>query len=276
MASLLLRRELELGLALVHLLHVHARLVAVEDRRHHHAAAARVEQRHDARLAARTSRRRRRSGPARCRPRSRRCAARPPPSARRAASAVSSTQSRSCTKASWSAAAWATRSALPSPSTVRWAARSRRSLHASTIAQTSATTADAGGGQRDDALRGGQLVHAAVSVAPDARRAQLREDRPSRSATLLSVFSSPGHRLDLHLIGTFWPVGGCSVERDRDGLGLAGGDRVDRLLELDRVVALAHRDRHVHVGLGVLALVLHLDLEGEVAAERDGGASRRA
>ena len=49
---LLLRRELDLGAALVQLLHVHARLVAVVDRGDHHAGPAGVEQGHAARLAA--------------------------------------------------------------------------------------------------------------------------------------------------------------------------------------------------------------------------------
>ena len=56
-------------------------------------------------------------------------------------SAVSSSQSRSCTNASCRPAACATRSAVPSPSTVRWAARRRRSRTEFTIVQSSATTA---------------------------------------------------------------------------------------------------------------------------------------
>src|SRR5918998_4214531 len=47
---LLLGRELVLGVALAHLLHVQARLVAVEDRRDHDAGAPLVEQGDRARL----------------------------------------------------------------------------------------------------------------------------------------------------------------------------------------------------------------------------------
>ena len=56
-------------------------------------------------------------------------------------SAVSSSQSRSWMNASWSVEACSTRSALPSPRTVRWAARSRRSRTEFTIVHSSATTA---------------------------------------------------------------------------------------------------------------------------------------
>ena len=49
---LLLGRQLVLGVALAHLLHVEARLVAVEDRRDHDAGPALVEQRDCARLLA--------------------------------------------------------------------------------------------------------------------------------------------------------------------------------------------------------------------------------
>src|SRR3954471_9552635 len=50
---LLLGRELDLGLALVHLLDVEARLIAVDDRREHYPRAVRVEQGQRARLVAR-------------------------------------------------------------------------------------------------------------------------------------------------------------------------------------------------------------------------------
>src|SRR3954451_12896093 len=50
---LLLRRELDLRLALVQLLHVQAGLVAVDDRRHDTPGAAGVEQRQRARLVPR-------------------------------------------------------------------------------------------------------------------------------------------------------------------------------------------------------------------------------
>ena len=59
------------------------------------------------------------------------------------------------------------------------------------------------------------------------------------------------------------------IQGDLDRLGLTGGDRVERPVEVDRVAAPPDRDVDLDVGLGILALVHDLDVEGEVPAERD-------
>ena len=138
----LLGRELELRLALAHLLDVHARLVAVEDRGDHHAGP--VSSSSATELDCRpTSRRRRRSGRASGRRRSRRCAAPRRPPARRGAPATpppSRAGRRTPSRAARRGRPGRARSCPPR--TALWAGRTRRSLSASTTARISARSAE--------------------------------------------------------------------------------------------------------------------------------------
>ena len=191
--------------------------------------------------------------------------------------AASSTQSRSWTKPP-GARPRARRGRSPaSPRTVRCAARSRRSFTAEDDHQSSATAATPAAARATI-----PCVEFRSSTAPAYPAAQ-RVKMTVNSALLLSVTFSPGTGFTCTVIGTFWPVGGCSVERDRDRLRLAGGDLGIVLLGLDGVGALADGHLHAHVGLGALALVHHLDVEGDVrgqrhrrrAARREGHAAER-
>src|SRR5919107_5787656 len=194
--------------------------------------------------------------------------------------AVSSTQSRSSTNACSSRAAWATRSCCPlPPRTACWAARSRRSLTASTIPTSSASRATPAAASATmpcaelKSSTGGQ----ASAPARGASRG-LRSSGEDRRVLVLVVVGLllAGDGLDLDRDRHVLPRRGLLVERDRGRLGLAGRDRGDALVALDGVLAASHCDVHRHVGLRVLALVLHLDGELEVRGELDRRRAARA
>ena len=92
------------------------------------------------------------------------------------AAAVSSTQSRSCTKALSSSAAWLTRSRLPSwPITASWDARSRRSLMERTTAQIRARAAPAAASATIPCVEVSSSTGAQGSAAPRGYRVKTAE-----------------------------------------------------------------------------------------------------
>ena len=150
--------------------------------------------------------------------------------------AISSTQSRSWTNASWSEAAWATRSVSPVAEHRALGGAQPAQLHGEHDHPQQRDDRDARGGERDDALGGGQVVHGPARV-PERGSAGVK--MTVKSCAVVVGLLLARHRLDLHL--------DRHVLAGRRLLGRAGssrvlvspgGDRVDRLLELDGVAAL--------------------------------------
>src|SRR3954470_6816135 len=121
-----------------------------------------------------------------------------------------------------------------SPSTARWAVRTRRSLNASTSAKISATTAT-------PAAASATIPCVVVSSSIEAQRIRRRggrrssgEDRCKRRLVVVQVLLA-GHPADLHRDGDRAAGGRRRGQRDAHGLGLAGGDRRELLLDDDRL-----------------------------------------
>ena len=190
-----------------------------------------------------------------------RCSAEPTRSSRPAA--VSSTQSRSCTNAVLQRRRVPDDVGLPVAQHGPLGRAQAAHLDGEHDAEDQGDDRGAGSRHGHDALRGGQLVH----VGSGYRRAQLVK-MAMKSAVLLSVFSSPGTGSTSTVTGTFWPVGGFSVTGMVTVCVSPAAISAIVSSSDDGVAALAQRDLHVHVGLGVLALVDHLDVEGEVVGER--------
>src|SRR5215211_3939667 len=147
--------------------------------------------------------------------------------------ATSSTHSRSCTKACWSAAACAARSVSSPPRTVRWAARMRRSFRLRTTTQTKASSASAAAASATM-----PCVEFRSSTPPGYSAGSAGED--DREVGLVVVRDLlAGHRLDRRLDGHLLARGRLPVQRDGHVLRLARSDLGQRLLELVCVGALA-------------------------------------
>src|SRR5215210_9411672 len=192
-----------------------------------------------------------------------------PPTRDSSPAATSSTQSRSCTKASWRPAACPTRSALSSPRIVRCAARTRRSLTLSTITHTSATSAP-------PAAASATIPCVEFRSSTAARvSGSARED--DRELALVVVRDGlAGHRLDPDDDGHVLAGGRLAGERDGRGLQLPRGDLGDRLLEVERVASGADLHGHGHIGLGALAMVQKLKVERDVTRQRHRGGTARS
>src|SRR5215207_8360500 len=172
--------------------------------------------------------------------------------------ATSSTQSRSCTNASWSEAAWAARSVSSPPRMVRCAARSRRSFNASTITHTRAIAPTPAAARATI-----PWVEFRSSTAARVLVASAREDDRELGLVVVRDLLAR-HRLHPHGDGDVLPGWRLLGEGDRHVLCLAGGDLGDRVLELDHVAALPDGHLHLHVRLGAVPLVHHLDDECNV------------
>src|SRR5215208_5957928 len=176
-------------------------------------------------------------------------------------SATSSTRSCSARNASWSPAAWLTRSSRPdAPSTACCAARSRRSRTATTLASTSAMRATR-------PAASAAMPAGSVSWSTPGRLALREQGLVLRGVVVLLLLAR--HRLDLHGDGHRRVERRRGVEAERGRDRRAGGDGLDRPLHADRLRAALDPQHDVDVALVVLALVGEGDRELGVLAVGD-------
>src|SRR5215216_3591764 len=206
--------------------------------------------------------------------------------------AVSSTQSRSWTKALWSAAACVTRSRRsPSPITTRCEARRRRSFTDSTSAHARASRAPpAAARATTPCVDVSSSTEAQGSAGQSGRPGLQRATYMARRSATPRLLGEDGRVGLLVVVGLLLARHGGHLDHDRhvlargrllvhgdlDRLRLSRGDRIERPGELDRIAAPPDGDPDLEVGLRVLALIHHLDIEGKVSGQLDARRAARA